>query len=169
MKEWKPESMECIVNVTVWGKCVFLLKPTRLIRIKNVSFWNCNSWLLICVWIGLWCVFCLVLPTVTLKPTKVTMRKGLNLTLVCNTSGMPTPNLNWSTCKLNSAYEVILTFISNLQSWFSCKCEWLLQFPLMWMPQRTDYGSLFLPLDKIQQQITKKRKLWLFSSNLRSR
>ncbi|XP_026053429.1 BDNF/NT-3 growth factors receptor isoform X1 [Carassius auratus] len=46
-----------------------------------------------------------VLPTVTLKPTKVTMHKGLNVTLVCSTSGMPTPNLNWSTCKLNSTYE----------------------------------------------------------------
>uniref|UniRef100_A0A673NC15 Tyrosine-protein kinase receptor n=1 Tax=Sinocyclocheilus rhinocerous TaxID=307959 RepID=A0A673NC15_9TELE len=56
------------------------------------------------------------LPTVTLKPTKVTMRKGLNVTLVCNTSGTPTPTLNWTTCKLNSAYEVILTLISDLQS-----------------------------------------------------
>uniref|UniRef100_A0A671T5J3 Tyrosine-protein kinase receptor n=1 Tax=Sinocyclocheilus anshuiensis TaxID=1608454 RepID=A0A671T5J3_9TELE len=47
----------------------------------------------------------LFLPTVTLKPTKVTMQKGLNVTLVCNTSGMPTPTLNWATCKLNSTYE----------------------------------------------------------------
>ncbi|ROL48864.1 BDNF/NT-3 growth factors receptor [Anabarilius grahami] len=46
-----------------------------------------------------------VLPTVTLTPTKVTMKKGLNVTLMCNTSGTPTPSLNWNTCKLNSAYE----------------------------------------------------------------
>ncbi|KAK9970208.1 hypothetical protein ABG768_026167 [Culter alburnus] len=46
-----------------------------------------------------------VLPTVTLTPTKVTMKKGLNVTLMCNTSGTPTPSLNWNTCKLNSANE----------------------------------------------------------------
>uniref|UniRef100_UPI003F49970F BDNF/NT-3 growth factors receptor isoform 6 precursor n=1 Tax=Danio rerio TaxID=7955 RepID=UPI003F49970F len=46
-----------------------------------------------------------VLPTVTLTPTNVTMKKGLNVTLTCNTSGMPTPNLTWTTCKLNSAFK----------------------------------------------------------------
>ncbi|XP_056319020.1 neurotrophic tyrosine kinase, receptor, type 2a [Danio aesculapii] len=46
-----------------------------------------------------------VLPTVTLTPTNVTIKKGLNVTLTCNTSGMPTPNLTWTTCKLNSAIK----------------------------------------------------------------
>nr|XP_055024190.1 neurotrophic tyrosine kinase, receptor, type 2a isoform X2 [Misgurnus anguillicaudatus] len=46
------------------------------------------------------------LPSVTLTPTKVTMLEGLNVTLTCNTSGMPVPSLNWTTCKLNSRFEL---------------------------------------------------------------
>ncbi|KAK2899017.1 hypothetical protein Q8A67_010435 [Cirrhinus molitorella] len=57
-----------------------------------------------------------VLPTVTLKPTKVTMRKGSNVTLVCNTSGTPTPTLNWTTCKLNSTYEMSELRLANVSS-----------------------------------------------------
>ncbi|XP_057212652.1 neurotrophic tyrosine kinase, receptor, type 2a isoform X1 [Triplophysa rosa] len=47
-----------------------------------------------------------VLPTVSLRPSKITMLEELNVTLTCNTSGTPTPSLNWNTCKLNSRYEL---------------------------------------------------------------
>ncbi|XP_065103791.1 BDNF/NT-3 growth factors receptor isoform X2 [Paramisgurnus dabryanus] len=46
------------------------------------------------------------LPSVTLNPSKVTMLEGLNVTLRCNTSGMPVPSLTWNTCKLNSRFEL---------------------------------------------------------------
>lgn len=46
------------------------------------------------------------LPSVTLNPSKVTMLEGLNVTLTCNTSGMPVPSLTWNTCKLNSRFEL---------------------------------------------------------------
>ncbi|XP_051951005.1 BDNF/NT-3 growth factors receptor-like [Xyrauchen texanus] len=48
-----------------------------------------------------------VLPSVILSPTKVTMLEGLNVTLACNTSGTPTPTLNWNTCSLTSRYELV--------------------------------------------------------------
>uniref|UniRef100_A0A672Q174 Tyrosine-protein kinase receptor n=1 Tax=Sinocyclocheilus grahami TaxID=75366 RepID=A0A672Q174_SINGR len=44
------------------------------------------------------------------------MQKGLNVTLVCNTSGMPTPTLNWTTCKLNSTYEMSEFRLVNVSS-----------------------------------------------------
>ncbi|KAA0713683.1 BDNF/NT-3 growth factors receptor [Triplophysa tibetana] len=47
-----------------------------------------------------------VLPTVSLSPTKITMLERYNVTLTCNTSGTPTPSLNWNTCKLDSRYEL---------------------------------------------------------------
>ncbi|XP_016424034.1 BDNF/NT-3 growth factors receptor-like [Sinocyclocheilus rhinocerous] len=78
LKQWRGEEAEDLLCVEEEGKRTAL---------STLTLPNC------------------VLPTVTLKPTKVTMQKGLNVTLVCNTSGMPTPTLNWATCKLNSTYE----------------------------------------------------------------
>uniref|UniRef100_A0A8C1U999 Tyrosine-protein kinase receptor n=1 Tax=Cyprinus carpio TaxID=7962 RepID=A0A8C1U999_CYPCA len=84
LKQWRGEEAEDLLCVEEGGKRTAL---------STLTLPNC------------------VLPTVTLKPTKVTMQKGLNVTLMCNTSGTPTPTLNWTTCKLNSKNEVILTLI----------------------------------------------------------
>ncbi|XP_043103003.1 neurotrophic tyrosine kinase, receptor, type 2a isoform X3 [Puntigrus tetrazona] len=78
LKQWRGEEAEDLLCVEEGGKRTAL---------STLTLPNC------------------VLPTVTLKPTKVTMKKGSNVTLACNTSGTPTPTLNWTTCKLNSANE----------------------------------------------------------------
>uniref|UniRef100_A0A8C1BK14 Neurotrophic receptor tyrosine kinase 2 n=1 Tax=Cyprinus carpio carpio TaxID=630221 RepID=A0A8C1BK14_CYPCA len=78
LKQWRGEEAEDLLCVEEGGKRTAL---------STLTLPNC------------------VLPTVTLKPTKVTMQKGLNVTLMCNTSGTPTPTLNWTTCKLNSKNE----------------------------------------------------------------
>ncbi|KAM9475145.1 BDNF/NT-3 growth factors receptor isoform 2-T2 [Clarias gariepinus] len=48
-----------------------------------------------------------VVPTVSLRPKSVTLMAGSNLTLTCNASGMPTPDINWNTCPLNSSHEIV--------------------------------------------------------------
>ncbi|XP_053480345.1 neurotrophic tyrosine kinase, receptor, type 2a isoform X2 [Ictalurus furcatus] len=50
-----------------------------------------------------------VVPTVSLHPKSVTLMAGSNITLSCNASGMPTPDLNWITCPLNSSHEIVTT------------------------------------------------------------
>ncbi|KAI4878147.1 hypothetical protein NFI96_028405 [Prochilodus magdalenae] len=48
-----------------------------------------------------------VVPSVSLKPHNVTFREGMNMTLTCNTSGAPTPDLTWNTCHLTSNYKIV--------------------------------------------------------------
>ncbi|KAI5622028.1 BDNF/NT-3 growth factors receptor isoform X2 [Silurus asotus] len=48
-----------------------------------------------------------VVPTVILHPKSVSLMAGSNVTLTCNASGMPTPDLNWITCPLNSSHEIV--------------------------------------------------------------
>ncbi|XP_017551927.1 neurotrophic tyrosine kinase, receptor, type 2a isoform X1 [Pygocentrus nattereri] len=48
-----------------------------------------------------------VVPKVTLNPQRVTVLEGSNVTLTCNTSGTPTPNLTWNACQLTSSYEIV--------------------------------------------------------------
>ncbi|XP_066500024.1 neurotrophic tyrosine kinase, receptor, type 2a [Hoplias malabaricus] len=55
-----------------------------------------------------------VVPTVNMSPQRVTLLEGSNVTLTCNTSGMPTPNLKWNPCQLTSSYK--LTVSSELSS-----------------------------------------------------
>ncbi|XP_027023082.1 neurotrophic tyrosine kinase, receptor, type 2a [Tachysurus fulvidraco] len=50
-----------------------------------------------------------VVPTVNLRPKSVSLMAGSNITLSCNASGMPTPELNWITCPLNSSHEIVTT------------------------------------------------------------
>ncbi|XP_026868024.1 neurotrophic tyrosine kinase, receptor, type 2a isoform X3 [Electrophorus electricus] len=48
-----------------------------------------------------------VIPTVSLRPQKVTLMQGSNLTLTCNTSGTPMPDLTWTTCQLASNHKTV--------------------------------------------------------------
>ncbi|XP_076847616.1 BDNF/NT-3 growth factors receptor isoform X1 [Brachyhypopomus gauderio] len=50
-----------------------------------------------------------VVPTVSLRPQRVTLTVGSNITLTCNTSGTPTPNLTWTTCRLTSNHKNVTT------------------------------------------------------------
>ncbi|TSL97346.1 BDNF/NT-3 growth factors receptor [Bagarius yarrelli] len=55
-----------------------------------------------------------VVPTVNLHPKSVSLMAGSNITLNCNASGMPTPELNWITCPLNSSHEIVTTGQSSI-------------------------------------------------------
>ncbi|XP_062855342.1 neurotrophic tyrosine kinase, receptor, type 2a [Trichomycterus rosablanca] len=50
-----------------------------------------------------------VVPTVSLRPQKITLLAGSNVTLSCNASGTPTPNLYWDICALNSSHKIVGT------------------------------------------------------------
>lgn len=74
------------------------------------------------------CFISTVVPTVSLHPKRVTLMAGSNLTLSCNVSGMPTPDLHWITCPLNSSHEVgnpCLAFCLKLI--YGCCCFFFFQ------------------------------------------